>query len=64
MAIIAASWGHPPRITASITQEVVAAAGNAKDQNPKEQGTAVQDRHLVITAKIGPDDPFIEKVKF
>ena len=36
-------------------QEVVAAAGNANDQNPKEKGMAVQDRHLVSTAKIGPD---------
>ena len=36
-------------------QEVVAAAGKAKDQNPKENGTAVQDFHLVNTAKIGPE---------
>jgi len=38
-----------------MTQEVVAAAGNANDQNPNEKGTAVQDRHLVSTAKIGPE---------
>jgi hypothetical protein len=55
IAIVAATFGHPPRTTASIMQDVVAAAGNAKDQKPKENGTAVQDLHLVRTAKIGPD---------
>ena len=55
MAIVAATLGHPPRITASMMQEVVAAAGKAKDQKPNENGTAVQDFHLVSTAKIGPE---------
>ena len=55
IAIVAATLGHPPRMTASMMQEVVAAAGKAKDQNPNENGTAVQDLHLVSTAKIGPE---------
>lgn len=42
-------------MTASIMQDVVAATGKANDQKPNENGTAVQDFHLVNTAKIGPE---------
>jgi len=55
MAIVAATFGHPPRMTASIMQDVVAATGKANDQKPNENGTAVHDFHLVRTAKIGPE---------
>ena len=55
MAIVAATFGHPPRMTASIMQDVVAATGKANDQKPNENGTAVQDLQRVSTAKMGPE---------